>query len=267
MSEYKVNITGLNTGSLKSWSSEKTLNAIKEYKEGKIPIDDIVINNLKLVLSCIQEFKNNKDNMDDMFSNGVLGLIKAINNFDLNRTVMFSTYAVPMIKGEVRRYIRECQNIVKISRKIKDLAYNVIAIQDDYLQKNGTLPSIEYLEKTLDAKGYEIKEALDSLSPTLSLDDPINSDEDMILSDVIPSDKDYVANYRDMISLKEGIENLDCLEKEIIDKRYYQDMTQMEVAKDLDISQAQVSRIEKSALKSLRKYFTYGGNDEKRNSS
>lgn len=136
MSEYKVNITGLNTGSLKSWSSEKTLNAIKEYKEGKIPIDDIVINNLKLVLSCIQEFKNNKDNMDDMFSNGVLGLIKAINNFDLNRTVMFSTYAVPMIKGEVRRYIRECQNIVKVSRKIKDLAYNVIAIQDDYLQKN-----------------------------------------------------------------------------------------------------------------------------------
>ena len=129
------------------------------------------------------------------------------------------------------------------------------------------MPSIEYLEKTLDAKGYEIKEALDSLSPTLSLDDPINSDEDMILSDVIPSDKDYVANYRDMISLKEGIENLDCLEKEIIDKRYYQDMTQMEVAKDLDISQAQVSRIGKSALKSLRKYFTYGGNDEKRNSS
>lgn len=255
MSNYKVNITGLDTNNLKSWPRKKTLEEIARYQKKEIPIDSIVMGNLRLVLSAIQEFKNLKINLDDLFQVGVLGLIKAIENFDLSKNVMFSTYAVPMVKGEIRRYLRDNQTLIKVSRPIKDLAYQIMATQERYQRENGEDPTFAYLEKQLGVTGYQIKEALDSLSPLASLEDNVGGDDELVLYDIVPEDKDNVYKYKQHLALKEGLEHLKDLERTIIDRRYYQGQTQMEVAEDLHISQAQVSRLEKSALVYLRKYF------------
>lgn len=255
VSSYKVNITGLDTNSLKSWPRQKTLDEIGRYQKKEIPIDSIVMGNLRLVLSAIQEFKNLKINLDDLFQVGVLGLIKAIDNFDLSKNVMFSTYAVPMVKGEIRRYLRDNQTLIKVSRPIKDLAYQIMSLQEKYQREHGEDPSFEYLEEKLSVTGYQIKEALDSLSPLASFEDNVGGDDDLVLYDIVPDDKDNVAKYKRHLALQEGLEHLKELERTIIDRRYYQGQTQMEVAQDLEISQAQVSRLEKGALASLKKYF------------
>lgn len=255
MADYKVNITGIDTAKLRSWPSKKTLEAIKNYQEGKISIDEIVINNLKLVLSSIQEFKSSNANLDDLFEVGVLGLVKAINNFDLTKNVMFSTYAVPMIKGEVKRFVRDNQSLYKISRQIKDQAYDILSLQEDYQRKFGKMPTTDYISAKLNLTGYEIKEALDSLGPTASLSDQVSNDIDISLQDVISDDLNYSETLSNKIAIQEGLSSLNDVEYRIIKRRYYDGLTQMEVAKEFDISQAQVSRLEKSALRSMRKYF------------
>ncbi len=253
MADY--NITGIDTAKLKTWPSEKTLKSIEKYQNKEIPIDDIVLNNLKLVLSSIQEFKATKNNLDDLFEVGVLGLVKAINNFDLTKNVMFSTYAVPMIKGEVKRFVRDNQSLYKVSRQIKDQAYEIMNLQDKYQKEFGKLPTTEYISAKLNLTGYEIKEALDSLAITSSLQDQISNDVDISLQDIITDDIDYKSTLNNKIALKEGLESLNDIEYRIIKKRYYDGLTQMEVAKEFSISQAQVSRLEKSALSSIRKFF------------
>ncbi|HBD05921.1 MAG TPA: RNA polymerase sigma-G factor [Firmicutes bacterium] len=255
MSNYKVNITGIDTSKLKTWPSNKTLEAIKEYQDGKKSMDDIVLNNLKLVLASVQEFKQSKSNLDDLFEVGVLGLIKAINNFDLTKNVMFSTYAVPMIKGEIKRYVRENQSIYKISRQLKEQAYEIMNLQDQYQLEHGEQAPIDYICEKMNMNGFEVKEALDSLSAVSSLSDQLSNDLDISLSDTISDDIDYKEKLNNRISLQKGLDSLNDLEYRIIRKRYYDGLTQMEVAKEFSISQAQVSRIEKGALSSMRKYF------------
>lgn len=255
MANYKVNITGLDTSTLKTWSSSKTLEEIARYKKGECTIDDIVINNLRLVLSCLHSIRRADMNMDDLFQVGVLGLIKAINNFDLQREVMFSTYAYPMIKGEIRRFVRDNVSVAKVSRQIYDLAYKIMNFQEEYLYEYGSEAPLEAIENHFSIKDYEIKEALDSISPISYLSDTLIGDEDITLYDIIPSEKHSYEKQMNRISLREGISHLDDIERDIINYRYYMGLTQSETSKKLKISQAQISRLETKALKKLRKYF------------
>ena len=254
MGKYKVDISGINTNDLVSLSSDEMFNLFHSYKDGDLCVRDILIEgNLRLVLSILKKFYNKYDNLDDLFQIGCVGLIKAIDNFDLSYGVKFSTYAVPMILGEIKRYIRD-DNSIRISRSLKDIAYKILKIKEEYYLKNGEEPSLEYLSKELGVSEFDISNSLQALKEPISMYEPIYSDggDTIYLYDQI-EDKKNAYNFSDKLVVEDAIDDLNEREKYILDERFIVGKSQVEIADELDISQAQVSRLEKKAINQLKK--------------
>lgn len=254
MGKYKVEISGVNTSDLDSLNQEEMLELFKRVKDGDLFARDLLVEgNLKLVLSILKRFYNKAENLDDLFQIGCVGLIKAIDNFDLSYDVKFSTYAVPMILGEVKRYIRD-NNSMRISRSLKDSAYKILKFKDEYYAKNGVESSIEVIGRELELSDYEISSALMALKDPVSMYEPIYSDggDTIYLYDQI-EDKKSNQDISNRLAIENAIDDLDSREKFILDERFVIGKTQMEIANELDISQAQVSRLEKKAIKELKK--------------
>ena len=256
MAKYKVEITGVNTNELKVLSQEEQTHLFEEMKNGnKAAKEELINGNLKLVLSVLRHYRNRNVNLDDLFQVGVMGLIKAIDNFDLSYNLKLSTYAIPLISGEVRRYIRDNQSSLRVSRGIKDLAYQILGFKDEYLQKNGVEPTVEQIADHLGISLYQISNALDSLKEPVSIFEPIYNDggEPIFLADQLADEKEQNENRDQMILLKKSLMKLKEREKNILIDRYIMGKTQMEIASVLNISQAQVSRIEKSAIRNMKR--------------
>ncbi len=254
MAKYKVDITGLNTNEIKLLSNKETTKLFEDLKNGDTSAKEKLINgNLRLVLSILKKFNNSKYNMDDLFQVGVIGLIKAIDNFDVSLGLRLSTYAVPLISGEVRRYIRD-NTSMRVSRGVKDLAYKILKFQDDYLSVHGNIPTSDIICKELGIEEYEIAYALDALKEPMSIFEPIYNDggDTIYVSDQIADTKDKNTDKDMIISLRKAFQKIKTREKEILVSRFIVGKTQMEIADSLGISQAQVSRIEKNAIKNVR---------------
>ena len=253
MEKNKVEITGINTNDLKKLSSKEMEKLFIKYQTGDMFARELLINgNLKLVLSILKRFYHKKNNLDDLFQVGCVGLIKAIDNFDLSYGVKFSTYAVPMIIGEVKRYIRD-NNSIRVSRSLKDIAYKTLKIKEEYYSKYGYEPDLKVIAEILDVTEYDINNALISLKDPISMYEPIYSDsgDTIYLYDQIEDKK--ASNFSNNLEIEEAIDNLSEREHHILDERFIFGKSQMEIADELDISQAQVSRLEKKAIKQLKK--------------
>lgn len=249
----KVEITGVNTSELKTIPSDEILNLVKKSQSGdKEARDYLVEGNIKLVLSVIKKFNNRGENLDDLFQVGSIGLLKAIDNFDFSHGVKFSTYAVPMIIGEIKRYLRDNSKI-RVSRSLKDIAYRALQYKEKIISETGKEPEIEEVAAYLNVEVIDIIIALEAIQDPVSIYTPIysNGGDEIYLMDQI-TDKEYDENKRinEMI-IDEGIKKLNQRLKNIIYSRYYENKTQVEIASELGISQAQVSRLEKSALKAI----------------
>ena len=254
MGKYKVDISGIDTNDLLSLSSSEIIDLFYELKNGNEEVRETLINgNLKLVLSVLKKLYNKNENLDDLFQIGCVGLIKAIDNFDLSYNVKFSTYAVPMILGEVKRYIRDNSSI-RVSRSLKDIAYKVLKIKEEYYLKNGDYPSIDFISKELDIDEFDIYNALQAFREPVSMYEVIYNDggDTIYLYDQI-EDKSFNNDFSISLALEDAINNLDSREKYILDERFVIGKSQMEIAEELDISQAQVSRLEKKAINQLKK--------------
>ena len=255
MSKYKVNINGVDTSNLIVLSKEEMETLLKEYKNGNLDAKEKIINgNLKLVLSIINKYNNGKNDMNDLFQIGCVGLIKAVDNFDDSYGVMFSTYAVPLILGEVKRYIRDSTSI-RITRSVRDRAYQIMKFKDEYMTIHGVEPSIEEITKSLDITEYELASAMDSLKEPVSIYEPIYNDggDTIYLLDQLADNKEVETKKDDLISLRKAMTKLKQREKEILIDRYIVGKTQMELASELGVSQAQISRIEKNAINNIKK--------------
>jgi len=259
MSNFKVNITGIDTNKLKVLKSDETIELLKRLRAGENVKDEIVMGNLKLVLSAVKPYRSQKYSLDDLFQIGVIGLIKSIDNFDVSKNVMFSTYAVPMIRGEIKRYVRDSVSILRVSRQVKDLAYHCFKAKEELTQQLERSPTYEEISKYLNIKKEQVKEAFESFNPVMSFSEPINNtDEDSLeLYDIISDPEDLEEKVITNLTLKTALNSLDEIERRIIDNRYFEGLTQMEVAQEFNISQAQVSRLEKQALKNMRKFFKW----------
>lgn len=257
MSNFKVNITGIDTNKLKVLKSDETIELLKRLRAGENVKDEIVMGNLKLVLSAVKPYRSQKYSLDDLFQIGVIGLIKSIDNFDVSKNVMFSTYAVPMIRGEIKRYVRDSVSILRVSRQVKDLVYHCFKAKEELTQQLERSPTYEEISKYLNIKKEQVKEAFESFNPVMSFSEPINNtDEDSLeLYDIISDPEDLEEKVITNLTLKTALNSLDEIERRIIDNRYFEGLTQMEVAQEFNISQAQVSRLEKQALKNMRKFF------------
>ena len=255
MKNYKVEITNLDTNKIKVLSKKEMNELFKKYQNGDIDAKDRLIEgNLKLVLSILKKYNNGKHNIDDLFQVGVVGLIKAIDNFDLSYNLMFSTYAVTLIMGEIRRYIRD-NTPFRVSRSIKELSYSILAFKEEYHKKYGQEPSYEDIAKHLNVSEYEVSNALESLTPTVSIYEPVYEDggEPIYLLDQLSDNRRGNTQRDNFISLNGALDKLKEREKDVLLKRYIIGKTQMELAQEYNISQAQVSRIEKSALQNIKK--------------
>lgn len=249
----KVEITGVDTSKLKTLSHEEMQDLLLKIKSGdNIARDKMIEGNLKLVLSVLKRFNSKKDSIDDLFQVGCIGLMKAIDNFDLSHNVRFSTYACPMIIGEIRRHIRD-NSPIRISRSYKDLAYKAIGFKERYIQENHHEPTIVEIAEALEADSIDIILALEAIQDTISMSTPIydNGGDIIELEDQISDNVNIFDEFLKNNMLKEAFKKLTKRERKIIYSRYYLDKTQMEIASELDISQAQVSRLEKSALKTM----------------
>ena len=249
----RVEITGINTSELKPMSNDEMMELIPLSQNGDDDArDKLVYGNILLVLSVVKKFSHRKENLDDLFQVGSLGLLKAIDNFDMSHGVRFSTYAVPMIIGEIRRYLRDNSKI-RISRSLKDIAYQVYQYKEQYLQEHGVEPTLEIIAKALEKEVVDIVIALEAIQEPISIYTPIfnNGGDEIYLSDQIPDDSENEEKRYNKMIIDEGISKLDERLKGIIYSRYYDNKTQMEIAEELGISQAQVSRLEKSALKQI----------------
>ncbi len=254
MGKKSVEITGISTSSIKVLSHSEMLELFKEYQNGDLSAKEKLVNgNLKLVLSILRKYNRRVDNLDDLFQIGVVGLIKAVDNFDLKHEVKFSTYAVLMIEGEIKRYIRD-NNSLRISRSIKDLAYRVLLYKEEYVQENGKEPSTEEIAKNLNVSNYDVVEALLSLKEPDSLYEPIYNDggDTIYLMDQI-EDKKENKDIDSLISMRKALNKIKKREKNILISRFIVGKTQMEIANELMISQAQVSRLEKNAIKNVKR--------------
>lgn len=249
----KVEISGVNTAKLKVLKEAEKTELLKKIKEGDMKAREELINgNLRLVLSVIQRFNGRGENPDDLFQVGVIGLIKAIDNFDLSLDVRFSTYAVPMIIGEVRRYLRD-SGTMRISRSLRDLAYKAMQIRERILNETSAEPTVEAIARELDVKKEEVVMALEAVSDPISLYEPVFSEsgDTVYVMDQV-GDKNNDINWLNEIALKDAIVNLGNREKKILNLRFFQGKTQVEVAEEIGISQAQVSRLEKGALNKIK---------------
>jgi len=247
--------SGINTSKIKVLKHKEMIELFKKYQNGDLMAkDELVEGNLKLVLSILKKYQNKTDNMDDLFQIGCVGLMKAIDNFDLEHGVKFSTYAVPLILGEVRRYLRDNSNL-RISRSIKDLAYKILKTKEEYFMDTGKELSNEEVAKKLEVDEIDVVVALDAMRDPISMFEPIyNGDGDTIyLEDQIESKKDKTTNWDILISLNGAIDELKEKERKIITERFLIGKTQMEIAEEIGISQAQVSRLEKGGIENIKK--------------
>lgn len=254
MAKHKVEITGINTSEIKVLTSEEMEELFKKFQNGDEKARDELVNgNLKLVLSILKRFNKKNENMDDLFQVGCIGLLKAIDNFDLSYGVKFSTYCVPMVLGEVRRYLRD-NSTIRISRSIKDIAYKVLKLKDELTMKNGIEPTNEELAKILEIDEKDIINAMEALIPPVSLFEPIYNDggDTLYLFDQV-EDKDSSQDLDIRLAVDKAISNLNEREQFILDQRFVIGKTQMEIAEEIGISQAQISRLEKNALQRVRK--------------
>lgn len=259
MARHKVEINGVNTANIKVLDNEEMTKLFSQYQQGDVKAKELLINgNLKLVLSILKKYNNRTDNMDDLFQVGCIGLIKAIDNFDLSHEVKFSTYAVPMIVGEVKRYLRD-NNSVRIARSIKDVSYKALKVKEELTNKLNKEPTVAQIAKELELSEFEVANALDSMKDTISMFEPIYNDggDTIYLSDQLEDQKNNMRNIDEKIALKEAIDSLKKREKYIIEQRYMIGKTQMELAEELGISQAQISRLEKSGMNNIRKKIEY----------
>ena len=251
----KVEICGVNTARLKTLSPAQMDELLTKAKNGDENARQTLIEgNLRLVLSVIQRFDKRGESPDDLFQVGCIGLIKAIANFDPTKNVRFSTYGVPMIAGEVRRYLRD-NSAIRVSRSIRDVAYKVLQCKEGMMLRLGREPTLEELSRELELPQEEISEALDAVCAPMSLYDPVYSDggDPLTVMDQVRDHKNTEGNWMDHITLRNAFGNLGDREKQILSLRFYDGKTQMEVAGTLGISQAQVSRLEKGAISAMRK--------------
>lgn len=249
----KVEISGVNTSKLVVLKESQKMALLKRVKEGDAQAREELINgNLRLVLSVIQRFSGRGENADDLFQVGCIGLIKAIDNFDITQPVKFSTYAVPMIQGELRRYLRD-NTPVRVSRSIRDLAYRAMQTKEQLTTKLNREPTVEEISKELDVNRQEVIIALEAISDPISLYEPVFSEsgDTIYVLDQL-GDNNADDNWLDEISLKEAMHQLGEREKHILGLRFFRGKTQVEVAKEIGISQAQVSRLEKGALQKIK---------------
>lgn len=257
MAGYRVEICGVNTSKLPLLKGEEKEELIRRIKKGDTMAREAYIKgNLRLVLSIIQRFSSSNENVDDLFQIGCIGLMKAIDNFDITQGVKFSTYAVPMIIGEIRRYLRD-NNSIRVSRSLRDIAYKAIYARD-ILQKNmDREPTIEEISKESGIPREDILNALDAIQAPMSLYEPVFSDsgDTLFLMDQLSDKKNKEENWVEELALREAMEKLTPREQNILELRFFEGKTQMEVAEEIHISQAQVSRLEKTALKSMRNHL------------
>ena len=252
-----VEINGINTSDLKVLSKEEMDELFKKFKEGDIQAKEkIATGNLRLVLSIIKKYNNGKNDMKDLFQIGCVGLMKAIENFDSSFNCLFSTYAVPLILGEVKRYIRD-SNTIRVTRSIRDLAYKIMKYKDLYQSIHGVEPKNEDILMELGITEYELKEAYDSLREPMSIYDPIYNDggDTIYLLDQLKDEKYDNIDKDLIISLNRALKYIKTREKNILISRYIVGKTQMELASELGVSQAQISRIEKNAINNVKKYI------------
>ena len=254
MARHKVEISGVNTANIKVLTTEEMNELFKRVKNGDTKAREELVNgNLKLVLSILKKFSKHVDNMDDLFQIGCIGLLKAIDNFDLSYGVKFSTYCVPMIQGEVKRYLRD-NNSIRVSRSVKDLAYKALKLKEELTMEDNSEPTTERLAELLEVEPYNIVNALESMRDPISIFEPIYNDggDTIYLFDQIEDRKTDNSNIDTKMSVREAISNLSRREKLVLEERFVIGKTQMEISEELGISQAQVSRIEKGIIDSLR---------------
>lgn len=255
MARHTVEICGVNTANIKVLTNEEQTVLFQKMQAGDLDAKEQLVNgNLKLVLSILKRFSSRTDNLDDLFQVGCIGLIKAIDNFDLSHEVRFSTYAVPMILGELKRFLRD-NNSVRISRSIKDLAFKVLKRKEELTNCYGREVSIEEVARDLNMPIYDITSALESMKDTISMFEPIYSDggDTIYLADQLADKKNNMEILDMSISLKEALSQLKEKERYILMSRYIVGKTQMELAEEIGISQAQISRLEKSGLENIKK--------------
>ncbi|MBQ8662915.1 MAG: RNA polymerase sporulation sigma factor SigG [Eubacterium sp.] len=258
MSSYKVEISGVNTATLPVLKEEEKASLFERIQAGDMEARETYIRgNLRLVLSIIRRFSNSNENVDDLFQIGCIGLIKSIDNFDPTMQVKFSTYAVPMIIGEVRRYLRD-NNAVRVSRSLRDTAYKALHAQELMTRKNNQDPTLSEVAEEIGIPEEDIVFALDAIQSPVSLYDPVYTDgnDTLYVMDQISDKKNREDRWIEELSLNDAMSRLNEREHLIIQLRFFEGKTQMEVAREIHISQAQVSRLEKSALKSMRNYLS-----------
>lgn len=255
MARHKVEISGMNTADIKVLTSEEMTKLFKALKKGDLLARDQLVNgNLKLVLSILKKFNHRTDNMDDLFQIGCIGLLKAIDNFDLIHQVKFSTYAVPMILGEVRRYLRD-NNSLRISRSLKDIAYKTLKTKEELTNAQDREPSLKMVCEFLQINEIDALIALDALKEPISMSEPIYNDggDTIYLADQLEDKKEETSNWEIKMMLEDAINRLKEKERLILIERFIIGKTQMEIAKEIGISQAQVSRLEKNAINNVKK--------------
>ena len=261
MTRHKVEICGVDTSKLPVLNNEEMRELfIRMQEEGDLSAREELVNgNLRLVLSVIQRFNNRGEYVDDLFQVGCIGLMKSIDNFDLSHNVRFSTYAVPMIIGEIRRYLRD-NNPIRVSRSLRDIAYKALQVREKLMNKTSREPTLAEIAEEMGIPHQEIVFAMDAIQDPVSLFEPIYNDggDPIYVVDQISDEKNKDSTWVDKISLKEGMYKLNEREKMILNKRFFQGKTQMEVAEEIGISQAQVSRLEKAAINQMTKQMFEG---------
>ena len=254
MARHKVEICGVNTANIKVLTNEETICLFKKMKEGDpFARDELIEGNMKLVLSILKKFYNKTDNLDDLFQVGCLGLVKAIDNFDTSYDVKLSTYACPMIVGEIKRYLRDNSSL-RISRSIKDIAYKTLKLKEELTTSDGKEPTNKQIADILGISEYEVVNAIESLREPVSMYEPIYNDggDTIYLFDQIADKKDE-NNLETRMSVEKAINKLSSREQQVLNDRFIIGKTQMEIASELGISQAQISRIEKNAINTIKK--------------
>lgn len=258
MAGYKVEICGVNTAKLPLLTNDEKETLFQRILDGDQEArEQYIKGNLRLVLSVIQRFSNSSENIDDLFQIGCIGLIKAIDHFDVTQNVKFSTYAVPMIMGEIRRYLRD-NNTIRVSRSLRDTAYKAIYAREGILRRTTKEPTLMEIAQEIGVSKEEVTCALDAIQTPVSLYEPIYTDggDPLYVMDQISDKKNLEENWVEDISLREAMERLPQRERNIIDMRFFEGKTQTEVADEIHISQAQVSRLEKNALRMMKNYLS-----------
>lgn len=253
--QLKVEICGVNTSELSVLKNERTMQLLGESQQGNQKArEELIGGNLRLVLSVVQRFSNRGEPMDDLFQVGCIGLIKAIDHFDLSQGVRFSTYAVPMIIGEIRRYLRDNSSI-RVSRSMRDNAYRALTVKEKLTSENQREPTVEEIAKELGMKKEEVVFALDAISDPISLYEPVFQDggETICVMDQVKDNQTTDESWLDRILMKQAVTDLSEREKKILALRFYEGKTQMDVAREVGISQAQVSRLEKGVIEKIKK--------------